>query len=459
MRTLFDHPIGGANRRGVRVHGRIAVVLALAACGWAVLAAAPVFAQDKPPAELAANLRRSLPASIAKRRLEPGAQEAPSELIKVVGGKDARKDQFRSQAAIILSVAAQDDPFSGYFCGGTLIAPRWVLTAAHCTYEDNPGGPGLPPVEIAATAMNVHVGSHDFTGGERIAVQRIVRHEQYDPTGQDNDIALLALASEPSARADVEMSRLVGPRNATVVAPGRRATVVGWGSTSSGVIPVAARRTVQKLQYADDLQVKSEEDCNDHYLRERRTRATAYLKAQGKSDTDVRTSLDKWYPLSMRLISDNMICAGIDNGSMDACFGDSGGPLHVVSGGTLQVGVVSWGPANGCGLTGLFGVYTRISNYSDWIATQMAQAQQAACPPQQLPNGEPAPPDWCLPGRRQQMPPIPGAPAESAPSALPAQFRVCVTARGNCAVSAVAKSGDSCWCPLPDGGAQTGSVE
>ena len=76
----------------------------------------------------------------------------------------------------------------------------------------------------------------------------------------------------------------------------------------------------------------------------------------------------------MQLISENMICAGIDNGSMDACFGDSGGPLHVVSGGLLQVGIVSWGPGSGCGLTGLVGVYTKLSRYSDWIAAQTAQA-------------------------------------------------------------------------------------
>src|SRR5262249_39589592 len=156
----------------------------------------------------------------------------------------------------------------------------------------------------------------------------------------------LELESEPSPRADVELSRLIARGNAAVVEPGHSAIVVGWGSTSAGIIPVAARQTVQKLQYADDLQFKSPDDCNEHYIRDRRAGAIAFLKSQGRSDIDIRAALDRWYPLNARLISENMLCAGIDNGSKDACFGDSGGPLIVRSGGTWQVGVVSWGPGN-----------------------------------------------------------------------------------------------------------------
>jgi secreted trypsin-like serine protease len=66
-----------------------------------------------------------------------------------------------------------------------------------------------------------------------------------------------------------------------------------------------------------------------------------------------------------------MICAGSNDGSKDACFGDSGGPLVVSRNRSLvQAGIVSWGPVNGCGLTNLFGVYVRVSEYAGWIASK-----------------------------------------------------------------------------------------
>jgi hypothetical protein len=193
-------------------------------------------------------------------------------------------------------------------------------------------------------------------------------------------------------------------------------------------------------------------------VRDLRRRVTALLKGQGKSDSEVKATLERSYPLSLKPISDNMLCAGIDNGTIDACFGDSGGPLIVQSAGTWQAGIVSWGPSNGCGLTGLFGVYTKISNYTDWItANAMAPIAQSdgtpGCPSKRLRNGGLAPPDWCDPSRRQEIPPIP---RQEAPAAA---FRVCVTPQGNCKVPPYGEPGESCWCPLTNNGTATGTVE
>lgn len=369
---------------------QLLVFLTFAISASWVAGAPSASAQDTtPPAEHAIGLSRSLPVSIAKRRLRQPSKDAPTELIKVVGGKNAEKDQFKWQVALILSESPQDDPFSGQFCGATLIRWRWVLTAAHCTYDDNPLGENFPPVEIAANKVDAYLGSYDFTAGQRIGVKRIVRHERYDPVTQDNDIALLELDSEPSNRSQVELLRLVVNGNEAAIEPPSTATVVGWGSTSHGVVP----RKSSVLLYADNLQFMQPESCNAYYIGHLRSIRTTILKRQGKSDGEIRAALDQFYPLNMQLISDNMVCAGIEDGSSDACFGDSGGPLVVLSGGVFQVGVVSWGPIDGCGITNLFGVYVKLSKFGDWITAQAGPAPD--CPQKRLPSGNWAPPDWC----------------------------------------------------------------
>ena len=176
-----------------------------------------------------------------------------------------------------------------------------------------------------------------------------MRHERYNSETHDNDVALLELDSEPADRAQVELLRPIVQEREAAFGPGRRTTVVGWGSTTPGIVPLDLRRSMRVLQYADNLVFMQRNSCSAHYVVDRRSKITAILKKQGKSDTEVRAALDRWYPLNMQLITDNMICAGIENGSTDACFGDSGGPLIVFSGGVFQAGIVSWGPSSGCG--------------------------------------------------------------------------------------------------------------
>jgi secreted trypsin-like serine protease len=218
----------------------------------------------------------------------------------------------------------------------------------------------LPIHTSPAASVHVYVGSHNFEGGRRVAVKNIIRHA-YDAKTKDNDLALLELSDELEPKDDLSV---IQPANQA----GANAIVVGWGSVQRGVIPKSLRKLAENLQYAV-VQFKENRDCNRYYVEERRTRLAAVLKTQGKSAHEIRRTLDEWYPSTSQQVTENMFCAGTNDGSQDGCFGDSGGPLVIRRGnGFAQVGIVSWGPSQGCGLTNLFGVYVKLERYADWIS-------------------------------------------------------------------------------------------
>ncbi|MEM9601456.1 MAG: serine protease [Pseudomonadota bacterium] len=210
-------------------------------------------------------------------------------------------------------------------CGATLIADRWVLSAAHCFF-DSAGAPEL------ATNVAVELGVTDQTTGVQTPVffgivSRIIVHPDYDADSSLNDIALLEL---PQA---VPLAPMALPGDFEAVARvGETAVVAGWGRTSEG-----GDTSPQLLQVG--VPVVSNTQCGD-----------TYANMNGPA----------------------MVCAGgLPSGGFDACQGDSGGPLFVARGGQLvQVGVVSFGI--GCARPGVPGVYTRVSNYRSWIDSIVA---------------------------------------------------------------------------------------
>lgn len=225
---------------------------------------------------------------------------------RIVGGEEAEPGAWPWVAALTFRTS------SGrlfQYCGGTLIRPSWILTAAHCE------------VEIGDLVV---LGRHDLTtsAGEAIAVDRVLTRRDYDPETNDNDAALVHLERPSTATPAVLVNREEQSSR-----PGDTATVMGWGVLEFGA-PVTSK-TLQQVE----LPLVSLEECR---------------RAYGAS------------------ITGNMICAGEPEGGVDSCQGDSGGPLVVNHRGVWeQTGIVSFG--EGCALPDRPGVYTRVSRYLNWV--------------------------------------------------------------------------------------------
>jgi secreted trypsin-like serine protease len=306
---------------------------------------------------------RPFPYEAAKQRLA-SATPAPAETgDKIVGGVPAQSGKYPFQVSLLLSSAKPGSEAVAHFCGGSLIGDRWVLTAAHCVHDTNTGG------TARAETIDIYAGSVDFRKGDRIKVTRIIKHEKYDPVRTDNDFALLELARP--VRAEVKTRRITlatrdtEPRLAGTGAP---ATVIGWGTTSSG-------GSVSEKLLEVSIGMADSNTCNANIVGARRANA---LKVAKRLAGIVRLDTRRWKIVEDiilneegTVITEAMLCAGVAEGGKDSCQGDSGGPLVVKDARNqwVQVGVVSWG--DGCGDAGLYGVYSRVSHARDWIAENM----------------------------------------------------------------------------------------
>ncbi|XP_043273511.1 proclotting enzyme isoform X2 [Venturia canescens] len=240
---------------------------------------------------------------------------------RVVGGEESLPGRWPWMAAIFLHGSRRTE----FWCGGSLIGPRHILTAAHCTRDQRQR-------PFAARQFTVRLGDIDLenddepSSPETYAVKAVHAHQKFSRVGFYNDIAILELNRPVRRSPYVIPICLPQARYRNEPFAGARPTVVGWGTTYYG----GKESTVQRQAV---LPVWRNEDCNAAYFQP---------------------------------ITGNFLCAGYSQGGKDACQGDSGGPLMLRSEGKwMQIGIVSFG--NKCGEPGYPGVYTRVTEYVDWI--------------------------------------------------------------------------------------------
>jgi trypsin len=224
----------------------------------------------------------------------------------IVGGTRANINDYKYTVYLANTSGSQ-------FCGGTLVKANKVVTAAHCT--------------VGRTAANTRVvwGREDKQSsvGTVASVSRIWIHPSYTTATRGYDVSVLTLSTNLPA----PYLPMATTSDTALYAAGTQATILGWGTTSSGG---SASRYLLKAT----VPVTSDATCRTAY-------GTSYVASA-------------------------MVCAGYPNGGTDTCQGDSGGPL--IAGGKL-IGDTSWG--RGCALAGYPGVYGRIATYNAAITAQL----------------------------------------------------------------------------------------
>ena len=240
-----------------------------------------------------------------------------SKVSRIIGGEELTD---ASRFPFVASIGVQSTEFN-HWCGGVLVSPFHVLTAAHC-------------VSNTVGNVAVAVGSLQPTSGSAPAfVARMHIHPEFNPTSLDMDLALLELGSAfPRTR----LPRL--PSNSDP-AP-KHALVLGWGATVEG-------GPLSKTLHIANVSIGS---CGSY-----------------SSDS----------------ITQNMVCAREDG--VDTCQGDSGGPLLVCHDEAVctVVGITSWGYS--CAHPEYPGVYARVLPARRWIQDTMAAGDAFPPSPPPLP--------------------------------------------------------------------------
>jgi hypothetical protein len=225
---------------------------------------------------------------------------------KIVGGQEAEPHQFPWQVGLF---------FDGYFCGGSIISSKYILTAAHCA-------DGVYKHEVVIGAHEIRDPNNKIINAYSPTV-----HPEWDSYNLANDLAILELEEEidwDEYNGNVRPICLADSGDFT----GELALVSGWGRPSdsaSSISPV--------LRYVDNRPVLSQRECESY-----------------------------WGDLN-----EGVVCIDTTGGK-GSCNGDSGGPLSIPGAQYKQIGIVSFGSTLGCE-SGAPAGFSEVTIYRDWISS------------------------------------------------------------------------------------------
>ncbi|CAH3103831.1 unnamed protein product, partial [Pocillopora meandrina] len=246
-----------------------------------------------------------------------------SPVSRVIGGVNANPGSWPWQIALLRGSG------KSFSCGGSLITPEWVVTAAHCISRGQPGS--YYTIRLGDHNRHVNEGTE-----EDIPAKRVIVHPDYNKIPIDSDIALIQLSKPATLNARVKTVCL--PSQDEVVPTSSRCFITGWGKIKH---PGSSHHILQQA----NLPPVTNSEC---------------AKKLASS------------PGSSLQITQNMICAGVSGTILSGCHGDSGGPYvcQTSAGNWVLQGAVSWGSPR-CSAAERYTVFARVGKFRNWIDKNM----------------------------------------------------------------------------------------